>query len=144
MSLISTPWFIGGIIPALFYGFMTIPIKLTSGQISTGLFLVITGLGIITIGLLAMLLLNESSVFTTKSTILSFIYGLLWGSGTLFVFYALSHLKGSISTLAPLYNTNTLIAVLIGLIIFKEWTNLVVWKIILGAILIVLGSALII
>ncbi|MCB9143176.1 MAG: hypothetical protein H6646_12980, partial [Anaerolineales bacterium] len=49
---------------------------------------------------------------------------------------------GQISQLVPLYNMNTLVAVLIGLVVLAEWRTVDPRKLAIAAILIVLGGIL--
>lgn len=49
------------------------------------------------------------------------LFGLLWAAGTGAVTFALGRYGGQISQFAPLYNMNTLVAVLVGLVVFGEW-----------------------
>ena len=69
--------------------------------------------------------------------------GIVWAVGQLFMFLAFeSGLE--LSRLAPLYNTNTLIAVLLGIILLKELpAEGQTLKVVVGAVLIVIGAFLV-
>ncbi len=70
------------------------------------------------------------------------LQGILWASGMIFVFMALS-VGAEVAKLAPIYNTNTLVAVILSLLLLNEiptTDNRV--KVIIGAILIVIGGIL--
>ena len=51
--------------------------------------------------------------------------------------------SASISTLVPLYNLNTLIAVSVGLLVFAEWKTVAVPQLLFGSVLIVVGGTLV-
>jgi len=69
--------------------------------------------------------------------------GLCWGVGVLLVSMAISRYDTKLSILAPLYNMNTLVTVIGALIIFSEWKDVNVVKLIIGALLIVAGGVLV-
>jgi uncharacterized membrane protein len=74
---------------------------------------------------------------------LALIAGAIWALGMLMVALAIAK-KGDISKLAPIYNTNTLIAVLLGILFLKEIpTGSEIIKVISGAVLIVIGAILV-
>ena len=56
---------------------------------------------------------------------------------------AITHYKTPLSILAPLYNTNTLVAVVGSLLIFSEWRDVNVVKLLMGSILIIGGAVLV-
>lgn len=56
---------------------------------------------------------------------------------------AYSRFKMPVSKLVPLFNTNTLVAVVLGLLIFNEWKTINSPKLIIGAILVVIGGTLV-
>jgi len=69
--------------------------------------------------------------------------GVLWGVGLLFSIKALSS-GAEASKLVPIYNTNTLIAVLLGILLLKELPAAsAILKVLAGALLILIGSVLV-
>lgn len=56
---------------------------------------------------------------------------------------ALIRYDAAVSQLAPLYNMNTLVAVLLGLLVFAEFRDVQVLRLAAGALLIVLGGWLV-
>ena len=105
---------------------------------SGGILLIIGVLGYI------LFLLKQSGVAISPATVgLGILQGVLWASGMIFSFLALA-LGAEVAKLVPIYNTNTLIAVTLGLILLREIPapdeRL---KVIIGAILIVIGGILI-
>ena len=80
-----------------------------------------------------------------QTIIWSLLAGLVWAGGMFFAQKAIS-LGADIARLTPLYNTNTLIAVIIGFVVLKEWPKNQKQKflIIAGAMLVVLGASLVV
>jgi uncharacterized membrane protein len=68
------------------------------------------------------------------------MFGLTWGIASGLVAYSLLNFSVPISQLVPLYNMNTLVAVLLALLIFSEWRDLNTIKLISGSVLIVIGA----
>jgi len=134
---------VGGIIPALLFGISGICQKLSNQHgISTGAYVVSVGLGVVLVGV-ALCLFNTSQTANMKSIIPAVIMGLCWGVGVLLVSMAISRYDTKLSILAPLYNMNTLVTVIGALIIFSEWKDVNVVKLIIGALLIVAGGVLV-
>jgi len=89
------------------------------------------------------LLFKPSFDFEWKSSSIALIAGITWGLGFLAVAVAIAQ-KADIARLAPIYNTNTLLAVLLGIIFLKEIPNASqIFRVIAGAVLIVIGSILV-
>ena len=134
----------GGIIPALFYGMFAIAMKAGAGyKISTSSYLVIVGLVIAIAGLLLKPLLNEAdSSLNTTAVLFSMGSGLLWALGTALVNYSIIKFETPIAILTPLYNMNTLVAVLGGLIIFAEWKTVNIIPVTIGTVLVICGGIL--
>lgn len=138
--LTSSPIILGGIIPMFLYGLMVFPIKLLSGKLHFSFYILFTGIGVTLVGLFSVFFFSGKTEMDLTKIALGLFNGFLWGMGTLCVLLALLKPKATIAQLAPIYNMNTLIAVLIGIIVFAEWQNVVVWKILLGTFLILTGS----
>jgi uncharacterized membrane protein len=69
--------------------------------------------------------------------------GVLWALGMVFSLLAISA-GGDISRLVPIFNCNTLIAVLLGIMVLREIPDLAgVVKIIIGSLLIVVGGIIV-
>lgn len=74
---------------------------------------------------------------------LSIAAGVVWGFGMLFALLALNS-NAPVAKLTPIYNTNTLIAVLLGIILLRELpagTEKI--KVLIGAVLIIIGAVLV-
>jgi uncharacterized membrane protein len=167
-------WLIYGLTSALFWGTYSIFSKIVTSDkflkiqpdlssllmfagisiVFLGYFLIKSPLGLnyklIGASLLALIifiilfLLNKSGVNINWQVILfGFGQGALWALGMVFTFLAFSS-GAEAAKLVPLYNTNTLIAVLIGLSFLHEVPAADERiKVISGAILIVLGGILV-
>ena len=137
-------WIVYGIIAAFCFGVQTIIYKYaiqkwnllpyySSFIFSIGILLII--------GLF--LLFNPGSKFEWESSSLLVISGIIWGLGFLAVAVAIAQ-KADVARLAPIYNTNTLIAVIMGIIFLKEIPDASqIFRIIAGAVLIVIGAVLV-
>jgi uncharacterized membrane protein len=69
--------------------------------------------------------------------------GVLWALGMVFSFLAF-RTGADVSRLVPIYNCNTLIAVLLGIMVLHEMPNFAgVVKLLIGSVLIVLGGVLV-
>jgi len=134
---------IGGLIPALLFGFSGISQKFSSKfGISTGAYIVTVGIGVLLVGV-SICLINREQVYNIKSIIPSALTGAFWGIGMMLVAVAISKYSAPLSKLAPLYNMNTLIAVIGALVIFSEWKDVNTVKVIIGSILIIAGGVLV-
>lgn len=134
---------IGGILPALFFAFSGIFAKSsTSAGIGTGIYTMLCGLAVILVGLVSYLLQPDRTV-SLKSGMHAFLGGANWAIGTALLALALSKYGTPISKLVPLYNMNTLVAVLLGLWIFSEWQDANIPKLLLGATLVVFGGIIV-
>ncbi len=143
MTSKSTALILGGLLPALIYGGSAIFQKVsTSHGISLSAYLVATGIGVAMAGI-ACYLLDNSFAFSIKSGLYAFAFGLTWGIASGLVAYTLLNFEVPISQLVPLYNINTLVAVILALIIFSEWENLDMVKLLSGSALIVTGAILV-
>jgi len=140
-------WYIYGIIAALLYGLSAVTAKYATSSnyigldIQTAAFLMLIGIGIV---FLAYAFSGGMPSLTNNTTALSvgILAGALWAAGMVVTFFALKS-GAEISKLAPLYNTNTLVAVTLGIVLLKELpagTEKI--KVIIGAILIVIGGIL--
>lgn len=143
MSSQAMGFIVGGILPALLFGISAIFQKLSNqGGIGLGIFLFSTGTGICAIGTVLYLVLPSKAV-SFSSGGYAFLMGMTWAVGVALVAVGLTKYGVPLSKLVPLYNMNTLVAVLLGLWIFGEWQSVAVVKLALGALLIVIGGTLV-
>ncbi len=86
---------------------------------------------------------SEGKSLTTGSTVSGISTGVLWGLGMLFSFLAIET-GADVSRLVPIYNCNTLIAVLLGILVLREIGDASqIIRILVGSVLIVVGGVLV-
>lgn len=134
---------IGGLVPAVMYGLSTVSQKgaLTAGM-GVGPSLAIAGIAITLTGV-ALAFFLPVGTFSTKSTLLSLGLGFAWGIGTGGVAIGIAVYGAPLGKLVPLYNFNTLIAVILALWMFQEWREVHAVKLMIGALLIMSGGILV-
>ncbi len=134
---------IGGIIPAIIYGISGIFSK-SAMQIGMGLapYLIITGAAIALTGLVFGMIQGDWHL-STRAGLHALALGMTWGVGTGLVAIGLSVYNVPLGKLAPLYNMNTLVAVLLALWIFSEWSRVSVPQLLIGSMLIVIGGTMV-
>lgn len=134
---------VGGIAPAFAYALFALWTK-SSNQagIGPGPFLMCLGAGCALVGAVFSLVLPAT--WNGKSVAHALAAGLVWALGTGLVSLALARFGAPLSRLVPLYNTNTLIAVLLALVVFAEWKQVQIWPLLGGAVLILAGSLLVV
>ncbi len=133
---------IGGLLPSLLYGFSTITMKAGAKyNISTSSYMMIIGVVIFLVGLISTQIIeSQESSLNTSAIALTIISGILWALGTTLVNYSIVNFNTPIAILTPLYNTNTLVAVLGGMILFAEWKIVSAAPVLIGTTLVVLGG----
>lgn len=138
----TTGLLVGGLVPAFGYAIFAIGTKL-AGQAGLGagplLVLVGAACAIAGAGFWAVL----PAAIDLRSASWGLMAGFAWAIGTGFVSLALANWNVPISKLNPIYNTNTLITVLLGLVLFAEWKEANPLPLIGGAALILIGSLLV-
>lgn len=134
---------IGGLAPAFIYGFSNVFAKASNDAgIGVGIYLVIAGLSIaVTGGVFA--LISPDGTLSIKSGMHAAGLGVTWGIATGMIAIALSKYHAPLSQLAPLYNMNTLVTVVLALWIFSEWNQVKVPQLLLGSLLIIAGGMLV-
>ncbi len=132
---------IGGFLPAILLGLSGVSQKLsTAAGIGTGPLLIVIGLTTTVVGLA--FCSDGDWSWTWGGLGYACLFGLCWAAGTGLIGIALKKYGAKISQLVPLYNMNTLVAVIIGLVVFAEWRTVQPVRISLAAILIVAGGVL--
>ncbi|OGB99182.1 hypothetical protein A2V82_10610 [candidate division KSB1 bacterium RBG_16_48_16] len=133
----------GGFIPALCYGLAGVLQKSsTQSGISLPLYILATGTGVVFVGVILVIFTPER-IISFESGGYAMAIGLFWGLGMTLVAVALSKYHAPVSKLAPLYNMNTLVTVVLGLIIFSEFKEVNTVRLLIGALLIVIGGTLV-
>ena len=69
--------------------------------------------------------------------------GLAWGLGTWLVALGLSRYAVPVAKLAPLYNANTVVVVLLGLLLFAEYREVSLLRLAIGVLLVVTGATVV-
>ncbi len=134
---------IGGILPALLYGISGVFQKSsTQAGIGTGLYLFCISAGVAAAGAIISWRSPDGTI-SLRSGIFASMLGLSWGLGMGLVAIALTAYAAPLSRLAPLYNMNTLVAVILALVVFSEWKEVAALRLLAGALLIVAGGALV-
>lgn len=138
---------IGGVLPAVLYGTSSVFAKTsTNAGMPVGIHLFWIGLAISTTGILFSLVLPEQSpslVPSLNGVASSSMLGFLWGLGTGCVALGLIQYQTPLAKLVPLYNMNTLITVCLALILFAEWKEMNVVKLMIGAAFTIVGGILV-
>ena len=129
---------IGGVAAAVLLGISGVFQKSAQG-ISQGPYLVVVGLVITLVGGIWWLV-TRASDWSVPAIGYAALFALFWALATGCIAIGISRYGGNISQLAPLYNMNTLVAVLIGLTIMGESKNVQPVPICIGAALIVVGG----
>lgn len=137
-------WIAYGLVAAVCFGVSTLFLKLAQqkGNLTPYYLSFLFGFGIILVFSL-LLIFNPQFEFDWKSNRWAIAGGAIWAVGTLAVAIAIVR-KADIARLAPIYNINTLITVLLGIIILKEIPDASqMIRVIGGAVLIVIGAVLV-
>jgi len=134
---------IGGILPAFFFGYSNVAVKMsTNAGLGLPYVLLMSGAGGVVVGGV-LLFMNPESAVNTKSALIMFSGGLIWAISMACITYAITKFNMPLSQLNPLFNLNTLVAVLASLWLFAEWQQVKVPQLLMGSLLIVAGGALV-
>jgi len=134
---------IGGLLPALLYGVTGILQKMSAeADGGAGLYLVGLGIGTTALGMLLHVLLSEPR-FSFRPLSLALIAGVTFSLGAGLISLALIRYRAAISQLTPIYNLNVLVTVVLGLVLFAEYRDLHVARLLAGTLLLVSGGVLV-
>jgi uncharacterized membrane protein len=134
---------VGGVVPAVIFGLGGIFVKASNQEgMSINYFILFSGIGALSVSVLAFMLFGEKSI-NVKSCIYAFLVGATWALGVLLITMALIKYNTPMSIISPLNCTACFVTVLLALIIFSEWKNLLVIRLVIGTILIVAGAMLV-
>ncbi len=138
----ATGLLLGGLAPAILYGVVAVLQKTCSqAGISTGVYLILIGLATAAVGAVWHACAGETLV-TWKSAGYAVLIGVLWSVAMGLVVLVLTRYTIPLSKLVPLYNMNTLVAVVLGMVLLGEWRHASVWQLLLAALLVVIGGTL--
>lgn len=141
-------WLIYGVLAAFFWGSYIIAAKVATSEKYYGInpsyvsLLMLIGVAIIFVG--SVVYEGKFAMPESKTGIaFGILAGILWGLGMVASLRALSS-GADIARLAPIYNTNTLVAVLLGIILLHELpAGWAIVKVLIGAVLIIIGAVLV-
>ena len=132
---------IGGVVPALLLGLSSICQKLgAAAGLGAGPMLIAIGLTSTVVG--CVFCADGDLSWSRGGVAYSCLFGLCWATATGCIGLALKKYDAQISQLVPLYNMNTLVAVVIGLVALSEWQHLHPGRLLLGASLTIAGGVL--
>ena len=137
-------WIVYGIIAAVCFGVTNVLFKVAQqkGNLSPYYLSFMIGIGAVLISGL-FLVFNHDFQFELKSNGLALAAGIIWGIGMIAVAVAIAQ-KADISRLTPIFNANTLVTVVLGIIFLHEIPNTSqMLRVIAGAVLIVIGAVLV-
>ena len=137
-------WIFYGIVAAICFGVNTIIFKIAiqKGNLNPAYASFAFGIGIFA-AFLVYFIAKPSLQFEWKSTTLAIAAGIIWAIGFLAIAIAISQ-KGEVARLAPLYNANTIIAVVLGIVLLKEVPDMSqMRRVVAGAVMIVVGAVLV-
>ena len=141
-------WLIYALLASLLWGSNAVLVKLAISKDYYGLDVSRSNF-FIGIGVLAVMTINDRITATPFSTshlpvyAISLAIGIVWALGNIFALKAVEA-GGNMSQAVPVWNTNTLVAVFLCLLIFKEipaGSDLI--RVIIGAVLITIGAILV-
>jgi len=133
---------VGGIIPAfVFGGFGVMQKQCMRAGLRIGAFFIVLGVTVAGCGL-GVQALVPGGIPTLKAAFFAVGYALLWSLGIGLILLAVSRFRASISQLVPLYNSATLVTVIVSLWLLAEWKEVGVVPLLFGAAAIVGGAVL--
>ncbi|MGD1902689.1 MAG: hypothetical protein ACFB9N_10670 [Geitlerinemataceae cyanobacterium] len=134
---------VGGLLPAIFYGASSVFAKASANAgMSAGGHLIFTGIAVCVVGVVLSVVMPNGGA-SPSAISASLMFGTLWALGSGAMVVALFRYNAVLAKLAPLYNSNTLLAVFLGLVVFSEWQQVDLIKLTLGTIAIVIGGILV-
>ena len=137
------PLIIGGFIPALLYRMAGFLQKWSAREGATvSIYLIGFGLATFLAGVVYRVVSSEGPS-PVRSVVLAVAAGLLFGVGAGLISFAIIRYDAAVSQLAPLYNLNTLVSVALGLLIFFEFREMDMPRLLAGTGVILLGGWLV-
>jgi uncharacterized membrane protein len=134
---------IGGAIPAICLGMGTVFMRASLGAgASIPLYLTVVGSVVAPLGW-ASLFWAGGAPPTVRPVIFAAAMGTIWTVAIACMAYGMGVLKLPVSIIAPLTDSNALVAVLVGAVVFAEWRNLNLSLVALGTLLICAGATVI-
>ena len=134
---------IGGLLPAVLYGIAGV-LQKASQRTGAGIgpYLICIGVAVVGVGAAATAVTTARGI-TGKGAWLAAGMGLAWGVGTWLVAVGLSRYAVPVAKLAPLYNANTVVVVLLGILLFAEHREVSILRLAIGVLLVVSGATVV-
>lgn len=134
---------IGGLLPTLLLGLGTVLMKLSMREgSSVPNYLVQVGGTVLCVGLVSTLV-GGGWVSSPRAQMFAVLMGLAWASAIGSMAYAISTLGVPVFIIAPLTNSNALVALAISALVFRELATLDGPRVLAGALLIVVGAGVV-
>lgn len=134
---------IGGAIPTICLGLGTVFMRASLGAgASIPLYLAVVGSVVALLGWAAFIR-TGGPILSVRLVLHAAAMGTTWTLAIACMVYGMGVLKLPVSIIAPLTNSNALIAVLVGGVAFSEWRNLNLSLVALGTLLICAGATVI-
>lgn len=134
---------IGGAIPAVCLGLGTVFMRASFGAgASIPLYLAVVGSVVALLGWTAFFW-TGTPIPTFRPVLFAAAMGTTWTLAIACMAYGMSVLKLPVSVIAPLTNSNAVVAVLVGTVVFAEWRNLNLSLVAIGTVLICAGATVI-
>lgn len=134
---------VGGLLPAFLFGISAIFQKaaLQSG-VGPGSYMVLDGIIFIMVGLILRAALGEPD-FGGRGIPVALIGGLLFALASGAISFALRQWAAPISLIAPITVISSLVTVIAGFAVFREYEGIDALRLLAGAVLVVVGAALV-
>lgn len=143
MTNATTGIIIGGILPALLFGVSGVLQKASmQAGIGLGPYLLCIAVGVFGTGAVFYGLTSDRLI-SPASGAYALLIGVIWALSMGLVEVALNAYHAPLAKLAPLYNMNTLVVVLLALVVFAEWEEVSPLKLLIGTALIIIGGTLV-
>lgn len=134
---------IGGLLPTVLLGLGTVLMKLSMREgSSVPNYLVQVGATVLCVGLLATLL-GDGWISSPRAQMFAMLMGLAWATAIGSMAYAVTTLGVPVSIIAPLTNSNALVALAASALVFREWGTLNGPRALVGTLFIVLGAVVV-
>jgi len=134
---------IGGLLPTVLLGLGTVLMKLSMREgSSVPNYLVQVGATVLCVGLLGTVT-GAGWVSTPRAVVFAALMGLGWATAIGAMAHAVSTLGVPVAIIAPLTNSNALVALAISALVFREWDDLNVPRVLAGTLLILAGAAVV-
>ena len=143
MSENSIGLVVGGVLPAILLGLFAVMqrVSVNEGARPASL-LLFAAVGILLVAGVLYATGTEAPI-NPRLSVAAVATGIVWAVATACIAIAQARFRTPLVQLVPLFNMNTLVAVVLGLIIFAEWNAVRLPRLLIGSVLIVAGGTLV-